>query len=299
MTQGLNAGHRSDNQLLGFGLYMVALIAVVLISMLVKHTSDRVPILQLIFFRFAICLLPLLLIGKLTGAVISLRTKRYSDHLIRGFSGMCSIGLYFVAISLIPLAAATALSYSVPIFCVVLSIPLLGEWIGVRRWVAVIVGFVGVLIVSWPGAEALSLGALAGIGSAIAGAVVVIYLRKLSDTESPLTSSLLYNSLGAMVFAALCLISGWTPLSDQDFVLMLLIGLLAGIQQLCFANAFRFAEATFLAPFEYMTLVIAAIAGYLIWSEVPTVSTWVGGIIISCSGLFMLHRRDKMQKLES
>jgi len=296
MTQGLNKGHRSDNQLLGVGLYLVALIAVVLISMLVKHTSDRVPILQLMFFRFSICLLPLLLIGKLSGAVISLRTNRYRDHLIRGISGMCSIGLYFVAISLIPLAAATALSYSVPIFCVVFSIPLLGELIGFRRWTAVIVGFIGVLIVSWPGAEALSYGALAGIGSAIAGAIVVIYLRKLSDTESPLTSSLLYNAFGAIVFLALCLISGWTPLSDQDFILMLFIGLFAGIQQLCFANAFRFAEATFLAPFEYMTLVIAAIAGYLIWSEVPTATTWIGGTIITFSGLFMLHRRGKIQK---
>ncbi|MBX2869372.1 MAG: DMT family transporter [Acidiferrobacterales bacterium] len=298
MSDSLNEGHRSDNQLFGVGLYLLALVAVVMISMLVKYTSDRVPLVQLLFFRFSICLIPLILIGKLSGSPLKLRTNRYKDHLIRGIAGMCSIGFYFVAVSQIPLAAATAIAYSVPIFCAVLSIPILGELIGLRRWAAVVIGFFGVLIVSWPGSGVLGVGVVAAIGSAVSGALVVIYLRKLSDTEHPLTSSLLYNSLGTVVFLVLCLGLGWTPIQPGDWVWVLAIGGLAGFQQLCFANAFRFAEATFLAPFEYTTLIMAAVGGYLIWREVPGVTTWVGGAIIILSGLFMLYRRRRVESPE-
>ena len=289
---------RVDNQWVGVGLYLIALVAVVLISMLVKATSDRVPVQQALLFRFGFCLLPLLLIGKLSREKLVLRTNRMGDYLIRSVAGISSIGLFFVAVGLIPLATATAISYAAPIFCVVFSIPLLGERIGPRRWLAVVIGFFGVLIVSWPGSEIIHIGSIAGVGSAIGGALVVIYLRKMSDTESPLTTSLFYNAFGALVFLLWCSAIGWTPLTGNDLYRMIAIGLLAGIQQFCFANAFRFAEATFLAPFEYLTLVLAALAGFVFWGETPTSATWIGGIIIAAAGMFMLQRKSRILRTQ-
>ena len=294
---------RIDNHWLGIGLYLIALVAVVLISMLVKMTADRVPVQQALLFRFALCVPPLLLIGKMTGEPFDWRTHRYKDYLIRSVSGVSSIGLFFVAVSLIPLATATAISYAAPIFCVVFSIPLLGESIGIKRWLAVIVGFVGVLIVSIPEIDVsqgmfLNPGSLAGVGSAIGGALVVIYLRKMSDTEPAFKTSTFYNTFGALVFLVWCLLEGWTPLSAADFYLMLALGVLAAIQQFCFASAFRFAEATFLAPFEYLALVMAAVAGYVFWAETPSLSTWLGGIIIALAGLFMLKRKSVVSRAQ-
>jgi drug/metabolite transporter (DMT)-like permease len=294
----MSASRRIDNQWIGIGLYVIALIAVVLISMLVKVTSDRVPVQQALLFRFSICLLPILLIGKLSREKLVLRTNRIGDYLIRSIAGVSSIGLFFVAVSLIPLATATAISYAAPIFCVVFSIPLLGELIGVRRWTAVIVGFIGVLIISWPGSDIVHVGSIAGVGSAIGGALVIIYLRKMSDTESPLTTSLFYNAFGAIVFLVWCYWIGWTPLTGNDIYWMIAIGLLAGVQQFCFASAFRFAEATYLAPFEYLALVLAAAAGFLFWGEVPSTSTWIGGFFITAAGMFMLQRKSKVLRTQ-
>ncbi|MGI9315789.1 MAG: DMT family transporter [bacterium] len=282
--------HRKDNQWLGTGLYLICILSMVLISMIVKLTSNYVPVQQILLVRFGLSLIPLVLIAIISRKPVVLRTRRYSDHAIRSIAGVCSIGLFFVAISFVPLATATALAYTAPIFCVVLSIPLLGEIVGIRRWTAVLIGFGGVLLISWPGSSVWGAGSFAAIGSALCGGFVMVYLRKLSDTESALTSSLYYNLFGTIVFALWCFSVGWSTIREVDWWWLLGLGLLAGIQQFSLASAFRFAEATFLAPFEYLILVFAGIAGFLVWGEVPGVGTWLGGIVISGAGIFMIYR---------
>ena len=282
---------RSENKLAGILLYLFSLVLIVLISMIVKLTAERVPINQILLFRFAFSLVPLVIIGLALQRPIVLKTARPLDHAIRTTMGMAGIGFFFFAVNKIPLATATAIAYSAPIFCVVFSIPLLGEKIGVRRWCAVVLGFLGVLVMTRPGAEVFGIGSLAGIASALGGAMVVIYLRKLGETEAPLTTSLFYNATGAIVFAAWTMAAGWSPLLVEDFLWLLLLGLIAGAQQLALAHAFRHAEATLLAPLEYLVLVFAAIAGFLIWGEIPNLETWIGGTIIAAAGLFMLHRQ--------
>ncbi len=263
--------------------------------MIVKATGDRYPIQQILLFRFGLSLLPLLVIGLVFQRPLVLTTRRLKDHCIRTSMGITSVGLFFVSVNLIPLATATALSYAAPIFCAVLSIPLLGEAVGYRRWCAIVVGFIGVLVISWPGSEIVNSGSIAAIGSAISGAIVVLYLRKLSDTEAALTSSLFYNFTGAVVAGLWCATSGWVAISESHLWWLLALGLLAGVQQFSFANAFRYAEATLLAPLDYLVLILAVIAGYLFWGEVPSTSTWIGGIIIMSAGIFMIHRRPLAQ----
>ena len=294
----LGASNRRDRKWAGIGLYVLCLIFIVLISMIVKSTSERISVEQLLLFRFGLAVVVLLIIGLITRQPIVLKTRRVKDHAIRSLSGVAGIGLFFVAVAHIPLATATVLAYSSPIFCVVLSIPLLGEKIGVRRWTAVLVGFIGVLIISWSDIGwstgdngAFEIINLAAIGSAIGGALVVIYLRKLGDTEHALTTALFYNAFGAVVFGIWTAITGWNDIIDSDIWLLMALGILAGTQQFSLGTAFRFAEATLLAPLEYMVLVFAAIAGYVFWKEIPSQSTWIGGGIIICAGLFLLHRK--------
>lgn len=295
----MTATRRIDNHWLGLGYYLLCLVILVFISMIVKHTGERVPVFQILMFRFAFSLVPLWLIALRHRATFTLRTRRPGDHAVRTLVGICSIGLFFVAVDHIPLAAATSLSYAAPVFCAVLSIPILGELIGVRRWTAVIAGFIGVVVICWPGLAgnapgdiAWHIGIPAAIGSAVGGALVNIYLRKLSDTENALTSSIFYNSTGTLVFLAWVGVAGWTPLAGPDLMLLVSLGLLAGVQQFSLATAFRYAEASYLTPFEYLILVLAAAAGYFVWGEIPETTTWFGGVIIAGSGLFMLHRQQ-------
>ena len=281
---------RRDNPWIGTGLYLISILTMVLISMIVKSSSSRVPITQILLFRFGLSLLPQLCAALICGGLTQFRTSRLSDHVIRSVAGVGSIGLFFLALALVPLATATALAYVAPIFCVVLSIPLLCERVGFQRWGAVVMGFIGVLVISWPGSAVWGMGGIAAIGSALCGGIVLVYLRKLSDSESALTTSLYYNSFGTVIFVFWVLLSGWTPMQVLDWWLLLALGLFAGLQQFTFANAFRYAEATFLAPFEYVVLVFAGLAGFLFWGELPGTNTWIGSIVIAGAGCFMLYR---------
>ena len=289
---------------MGLTFYLLCLAFMVVISMIVKTAGERLPVYQILLFRYALSLVPLGLMASRQRQSFTLRTRRPGDHAIRTLVGVTSIGLFFVAVNQIPLAAATTISFAAPIFCAVLSIPILGEVIGIRRWIAVTVGFVGVVVISLPGIHGLSVGEFAwhigvpaALGSALGGAFVNIYLRKLSDTENVLTTSIYYNGTGTIIFLVWVWIVGWVPMSASELALLVLLGLVAGVQQFALASAFRYAEASYLTPFEYLILVFAAAAGYFVWGEVPITTTWIGGIIIAGSGLFMVHRqRSKVVK---
>lgn len=285
---------------MGLTFYLLCLAFMVVISMIVKITGERLPVYQILFFRYALSLVPLGLMASRQRHSFTLRTQRPGDHAIRTLVGVTSIGLFFVAVNQIPLAAATTISFAAPIFCAVFSIPILGEVIGIRRWIAVTVGFVGVVVISLPGIYGLSIGDYAwhigvpaALGSALGGAFVNIYLRKLSDTENVLTTSIYYNGTGTIIFLVWVWIVGWAPISAIELTLLVFLGLVAGVQQFALASAFRYAEASYLTPFEYLILIFAAAAGYVVWGEVPIATTWIGGAIIAGSGLFMVHRQRR------
>ena len=200
--------------------------------------------------------------------------------------------MYF-AITRIPIAEATAIAYAAPIFITVLSIVLLGEVIGPRRWVAVLLGFVGVLLIARPQADGWDIGMLAALGSAFTGALVVIWLRKLSHSEKSVTIGLYYNSLGSLVCLLWMLMSGWVTPAGADLWLFAAFGLGCGLQQWLLTVSFRYAEASLLVPFEYLAMVFAAIVGFAFWGEIPVLTTWIGAAIIAASGLFIFKRQRK------
>jgi len=159
---------------------------------------------------------------------------------------------------------------------------------------AIIIGFVGVLLIVRPQGGSWDIGLLAALGSAFFGALVAIWLRKLSGSEHPLAIGIYYNGLGSLVCLAWTLSSGWVMPVGADALLLAGFAVGCGMQQWFLTVSFRYAQASLLAPFEYLAMVFAAIVGYLFWGEVPVLTTWIGAAIIAASGLFIFERQKKL-----
>jgi len=258
--------------------------------------SRDYPLSEVLLLRYLFASLFFWIILYSTTGLAGLVTRRPLDHAIRSVSGVVSLGLFYFAITRIPLADATALAYAAPIFITLMSIFLLGEVIGLRRWLAVITGFVGVLLIARPAAGSWDIGVLAAAASAFTGALVAIWLRKLSSSENPISIGIYYNNLGSLICLAWVLMSGWLTPRGGDLLLFLGFGLGCGLQQWLLTVSFRYAEASLLAPFEYLAMVFAAIVGFMFWGEIPVLSTWVGAAVIAGSGLFIFRRRQKVMR---
>jgi drug/metabolite transporter (DMT)-like permease len=165
-----------------------------------------------------------------------------------------------------------------------------------RRWLAVLTGFVGVLLIARPQAGSWDIGVLAAAASAFTGALVAIWLRKLSSSENPLAIGIYYNNLGCLVCLVWVLMSGWLTPRAEDLLLLLAFGLGCGLQQWLLTVSFRYAEASLLAPFEYLAMVFAAIVGFVFWGEIPSLTTWIGAAVIAGSGMFIFRRQQKTMK---
>jgi drug/metabolite transporter (DMT)-like permease len=287
------AGHR-DHPALGIATFTGNLLLMALLSAAVRELVDRAyPLSEVLLFRYGFASLFFWVILFSTSGLAALATRRPLDHAIRSISGILSLALLYFAITRIPIADATALAYAAPIFITLLAIFLLGERIGLRRWLAVLAGFVGVLLIARPTADGWDIGVAAAAGSAFSGALVAIWLRKLATSEQPATIGIYYNNLGFLLCLAWVLMSGWLMPRGADMWLFLGFGLGCGLQQWLLTVSFRYAEASLLAPYEYLAMVFAAIVGYVFWGEVPVLSTWIGAAVIAGSGIFIFARRQR------
>lgn len=279
-----------DHPLRGMAMLLASLLLMAVLSALVKYVSEVEALAEILFFRFAASLIPLAWVLSRSGGIPLLVTTQPLGHALRSLFGMLGIGLYFFALAEIPLADATALTYSAPLFVMLFSILFLGERVGGVRWMAALFGFVGVFLIANPGGHGLSPGTLAAIGSAVFGALVMVWIRRLSVVDAAVTIAIIYNSAGAAVGLIWLLLSGWQLDFNINLLVMISIGLIAGFQQFLMTSSFRYAEASFLAPFEYSLLIFAAGIGWLFWGEVPTANVVAGAIVISASGLIIVRR---------
>jgi drug/metabolite transporter (DMT)-like permease len=285
---------RRDHPELGTATFVGNLAIMALLSAAVRELVNRdYPLAEVLLFRYVFASGVFWVVLLSTAGLAVLATRRPLDHAIRSVSGIISLALLYYAITLIPIADATAIAYAAPIFITLLSIFFLGEVIGLRRWIAVILGFVGVLLITQPQADSWNIGALAALGSAVAGAMVAVWLRKLSSSEKSVTIGIYYNGLGSLVCLGWVLLSGWLTPRGEDIWLFIGFGLGCGLQQWLLTVSFRYAEASLLAPYEYLAMVFAAVVGYVFWCEIPTLTTWMGAAIIAASGLFIFKRRQQ------
>ncbi|MGH6929107.1 MAG: DMT family transporter [Dongiaceae bacterium] len=289
------------------GIFLMVLSVFLFSSMdaVIKWASSDYPTGQIVFFRNFIAFVPVFLFLWHTGASMPLRTKNLGGHLLRGLVGVASMSLFFLALGLLPLADAMALGMSGPIFLTALSVPLLGERVGLRRWSAVIVGFVGVLVMVRPGSGVFQPAALIALGGAFFYALAMVSIRRLSWTE-PATTIVFYFTLFAALVGLLtwplgaiapAWLGAWVRPDLEGWIVLIGIGLIGGTAQLTMTYAFKLAPVAVIAPFEYGAIIIGVSYGLAIWNEVPDRLILLGAAIVIASGLYILYREAKLRRL--
>jgi drug/metabolite transporter (DMT)-like permease len=218
-----------------------------------------------------------------------LRTRRYREHMQRGLSQFGSMLCWFLAVSVLSLGSATAIGFAAPLFTTLLSIVILKEKVGVHRWSALILGFIGVLIITHPDAGSLSYGSLFALGNAVLISTVAIAIRRMSMTESSETLTLYQMSIMTLCTTGLLTLGFRTP-QWGDAVMVALAGIGNGVAQLWWTRSLSFAPPSAVVPFNYLSLVWATILGFAVWGDIPTPTLLAGSAIVVASGLYILWR---------
>ena len=244
---------------------------------------------QFVFLRSVFGLLTFMLMARWYGGLSSLKTKRWRWHLLRTVLASITMFGFFYGLSKMPLVNALTLAFTAPLIVTALSVPVLGEHVGWRRWAAVIVGFAGVLVVLRPGSGLLNLASVAVLVAAAGYAGLALTARKLAATETTFSMSV-YVIAGPLLLSAVVLPGDFAMPTAAGWGLYALAGLCSAGAWVGIVGGYRRAAPVVLAPFEYSALIGGAAAGYLIWDEIPDRFVILGGAIIICSGLYVVYR---------
>lgn len=261
---------------------------------LVRYLTEDLHPLQVVFFRTVfglVAMLPWLL----RQGIGVMRTQRLRLHLLRALFGILAMFGWFTTLSLMPLAEATALSFTSPIFTSVLAVLILGEVMRARRWSATLAGFLGALIIVRPGAEAIDPAALLAVGTALMWASATVLIRIMARTESAgaITTYMVLLTTPMTLIAALFV---WQAPTLEQLGWAALLGAAGSTGHLCMSRALAAAEATVVVPFDYLRLPLVALAAYLAFGEVPGVWVWLGGAVIAASGIYLARREAKAKE---
>jgi drug/metabolite transporter (DMT)-like permease len=276
---------------LAIGYRLISVIAFASMGALIKLADARgASLIELLFFRQALAI-PVVLAAVMAGpGPESLRTTRLPAHILRTVIGLASMSCMFVTIMLLPLAEATTLQFTVPIFATILGAVILREPTGIHRWGAVIAGFVGIVIVAQPGSGHIPLaGAISGLTAALLSATVTILLRQLGKSELP-TTIVFYFSVLAMVPLAPMFVFTVQPHDAMTWLLLIAVGVSGGIGQIAMTSSLKLGPVAVVLPMDYSGLLWATLYGWAIFAVLPTPMTWVGAPIIVASGLYIVWR---------
>jgi drug/metabolite transporter (DMT)-like permease len=255
----------------------------------IKELSGELHAFEIAFFRCLVGFMVLLPVVWRTGGVVVLRTNRIGLHVWRSALNAGGMLLFFWAISLAPLATVSAIGFASPLFTALLAIPILGEKVGLRRWMGLTIGFVGTIVILRPGAGIVDFGALLALFSSILWAGAMITIKQLTRTETPLS----ITTWAAFFVGVFCLVPAiyvWQWPTGEQWIWLALIGALGSAIQFCLAKAFSLAETTVVLPFDFLKLVWASLFGFLLFSEIPDPWAWVGGTIIFASAVYVAYR---------
>jgi len=257
-------------------------------DLLVKWSSDY-PTGEVLFFRGFFGLLPTYFLipkGKLKTFY---KTERSKEHLFRCLMGLMALIAIVVALRELPLAVVVSLSYAAPLFITVLSIFLLSEKVGVFRWLAVIIGFLGVIIIAEPGFKGMNYLYFLPLIFCIGMAFVTITIRKLSTTE-PIWLISIFFTITISIASLFTIPMGWKMPNFQDFILLALIGITGGSANLFLTQSYKLSEVSLVAPLKYLALMFAIFFGYFIWNEIPSIKTLIGASLVVLASLIIFRR---------
>jgi drug/metabolite transporter (DMT)-like permease len=283
----------SKNQL-GF-LYMFMSVCAFSIMDLVVKWSESYPLGQVIFFRGFFGIALYFLIMPRDRIKNFYYTKRPGLHFLRCFFGLIALLAIFTALRNLPLATVVSISFAAPIFTTILSIFLLSEKVGFFRWLAVIVGFVGIIIITEPGFTSLNIYFIYPVIFCLGMSYVAITIRQLSTSE-PVWLISLYFSATITLASFFTIPYGWIMPDIQDLILLMSIGILGGAANLWLSQSYKFSEVSLVTPLKYLALVFAIIFGYLIWNEVPSIKTLIGAFLVITSSIIIFRREIKLKK---
>ncbi len=222
-------------------------------------------------------------------------TRHWPLHLGRTFCGWCGVTLMFAAVAFIPLPDATAISFLNPVFGMLLAIPLLGERVGKWRWCAAFMALAGALILLRPGQGTFQLAGLLALAAAIILGLELIFIKKLADREPPFQILLTNNALGLCI-ATLAVLPFWIMPTLAQWGALISLGLLMAAAQACFVNAMARADASFITPFSYITLLFAVLYDAVIFAAYPDATSWLGAAIIICGAALLAWREAKAHR---
>jgi len=226
------------------------------------------------------------------GGLAALGPRQPGLLVLRTVTNLGAAFLFFSSLRYLPLADAFAIAFAAPLFVTGLSVPVLGEHVGIRRWAAVIVGFVGVVIVVQPGSESFQPAALLPLGAAFSYALSMLLGRKLTRSL-PTPAIMLWPSLGIVLIMAVMMPQDWRTPTLPDAGIFLFMGIVGTLGAALITQGYRHAPAAVIAPFDYSVLLWGVLFGWLLWHEVPGPNVWIGSTLLIASGLYILHRETR------
>ena len=288
---------------IGILLKIISALAFTLMAATIKFVSDSYPVGQLIFFRSAFALIPLLIWLAWSDVLVNaVRTKSLKGHLLRSIIGVTGMFFGFAALGYLPLSDAVAIGYAAPLIVVVMAAFVLKETVRAYRWSAVGIGFVGVILMLTPqfgvvdatiANENRALGATFAIFAALCTAGATIQVRRLTATERT-GAIVFYFSLFSTVIGLATIVLGWTMPSLTDFGILVVIGILGGIGQILLTQSYRFGDASLIAPFEYTTMIWALLLGWFVFGDWPQAIVLTGAAIVIAAGIFVIWREHRL-----
>ena len=264
---------------------------------LIVKWSENYPVGQVLFFRGTCGLIPLFFMIPKDRYFNFYKTEKKMLHLKRCLSGLIAIVAIFIALRKLPLATVVSITFATPIFTTIFSIFLLNEKVGFYRWLAVIVGFVGIIIISEPGFNSMNIYYIYPIIFCLGLSYVAISIKQLSKTE-PVWLISFYFSFSIIILSLFSLTSeSWIMPKLNDFMLLALLGVLGGLANLWLTQSYKYSDVSLVTPLKYLSLIFAIIFGYLIWNEIPTYKTLAGSILVIISSI-IIFKREIVKKKE-
>jgi drug/metabolite transporter (DMT)-like permease len=277
-------------------LYLLASsFLLVVLDTAVKWLAKGYSPLQIGFLRYLMGLVIAASIAGRNGGLATLRTRRLVGHMLRSVLNLTTMLTFYYALRLIPLADAIAIGFAAPLFTTALSVPMLKERVGPRRWAAVALGFVGVLLIVQPSGGGMSFGALLALVSSLCWSVTLISSRQLSGTE-PSHSILFYYSFAVVIALGATMPTVWIVPHGLDWLWFGVCGLAGSFGQYCVNQAYRYGEASMVAPLDYTSLIWATLAGYVVFGQLPTALVLGGAAIIVASSLYIARRETLLAR---
>ncbi len=291
------------NPLKGIVCKIASVTIFVIMQTCIKLAGGSIPAGQITFYRSAFALFPifsyLYWIGQLqTG----FKTQNIFGHVKRGLIGISAMASGFYGLVNLPMPDAIAIGYAMPLVAVVFAAVFLGEIVRLYRWSAVVIGLLGVIIISWPKLTTLreggmasseAMGALAVLASAALGAGAMLQVRQLVQSEKTPTI-VLYFSIIATLVSLVSLPFGWSDLSASQIGLLACAGICGGVAQILLTESYRHADISTIAPFEYTSILFGSAIGYALFDDLPSINTWIGTMIVAGSGIFIIFREHQL-----